>query len=386
METQTAIEIKKEEHQETQEPSKKTMSVGISLNYTEIWQKRIAIRIAEVISSIGYDVSFFSSVKVLIKPRKKERVCEWDKFVVYDREVDYRNWSKQQNIIIWLDMPTSDLVGYAKNKKIKTVVLFDWRKMNYSKEYLKTLSMLDVVVTTSRQAAKWLFEEFKLKKIIYIPWDTGYSPLKKTAITYNNIFRIFMPMHGDYMHCVSPDMFLVLDKLVRDTDNVEVCVSYNRRYAKAIGTNKILQKLVSQFNEEGKFKLIADKSSNINTILANYSVSDLTFIPIDRDGLGIFAVESLTMGKPVVCYDIATLNEYVSDDRNALLIPCQLKSIESQIPVAIFDHNEVWKTLRNALNSYKIESLCKHTHEKVRQNRIVFDLKWKEILTTLNNK
>tara|TARA_B100000508_G_scaffold98015_1_gene76871 strand:- start:25595 stop:27883 length:2289 start_codon:yes stop_codon:yes gene_type:complete len=78
-----------------------------------------------------------------------------------------------------------------------------------------------------------------------------------------------------------------------------------------------LQELTKELGLSGQVNFMG-YVDNPNSIIAN---SDVVLVPSKSEGFGLVAIEAFAFKKPVICFDVAALNEVVINEFNGFVIP-----------------------------------------------------------------
>ena len=162
------------------------MCVGIYTHYAHCDQAYYAVRLAELFRIVGVPFDIYSD----ILPARLQ--LSHDRAVRSREQLTFTDWVKKQQVVIWTHIPRVEQINYCQRRGIKTVLVPMWQDM--VSPFRKSLRRADAVIALSSEAKELYTAVYKLKNVVYIPFDTG-APItrKDTPVTARNI-RLFLPL------------------------------------------------------------------------------------------------------------------------------------------------------------------------------------------------
>src|SRR4051812_46341925 len=148
------------------------MNVGFHVHYHDRDQTLAAVFMAEQLIRHGYDV------KMLSRGTRSEKVHKnWDNEVGSAKDGDLAEWSPLLDTVIWTDVPSPDVVAFAKSVGVRTVVVAICDELKPADK--KILKVVDAVASPTMQGELWLREKWELPRVFHWPIDLNIPPTIK---------------------------------------------------------------------------------------------------------------------------------------------------------------------------------------------------------------
>jgi hypothetical protein len=196
-------------------------------------------------------------------------------------------------------------------KKIKVPILwapmYDGVKFNYI--YWKSISLFDIkILSFSKRISDWLYQF----SIPTLPLQYYIRPLESPTTSENRIFFWYRGdiRFNDIQRIINPDQIKELTYF--ENPDKDGCVQY----------------ISKEDLERFKVKLIAESFLPKDVYKKLVSGSSIFIAPRKKEGIGMSFIEALSMGKCVIGYRDATLDEYITDGIDGILFDEQTKKVD----------------------------------------------------------
>ena len=349
------------------------MRVGFHLHYKDNDLGQCAIRLAEFARSLGHDVAFHT-----IGQRVPRVSPKWDHMVETEADCPYLSWVKDVQVLVAMEAFGSDYMRGAARAGCKIVLFAPWNLFDES--HRTCYEMADEVICPVRQGVELLQENWGLKNCQYIPWDNGLPATRKSGRIDPVRIRVMFPLHGWQAGHTHPGIVHVVWRLLHKCPFVDATVLYCHRGFNAVWF-KTIRAVERMFRESGQFRAIRDKGVRRDEILMMYGRHDLVAWAAENEGIGGVGLDSLSMGTPVVAYDVAPQNEFLYNRKNAVLVPCELRYNFLGVPWVLPDFDEFERSLVDLVSQPKmLEELRKFSRYGMALRREKFVTGWKLVL------
>ncbi len=180
------------------------------------------------------------------------------------------------------------------------------------------------MVCPIRQGTDVLRESLALTNCRYIPWDNGLPTTRKSVLVDGARIKVLIPLLDWTTSSVDPEILNVVWRTLHKCPYVDITFVYCPRGFR-VGDYKAIKRIEKLFGASGQFRSISDRKLSRDDILTLYGRHDLTVWPSEQEGFGSVGLDSLSMGTPVMAYDVAPQSEFLRDGKNSVLVPCELK-------------------------------------------------------------
>ncbi len=311
-------------------------------------------------------------VQPTIRPHEKhEYGVHWREKDWVDKSTSYEAWlSKNPSVVFFIHHCFLDQVQENVKKGIKSVYVVMWERFC---DYKKSADLVDVLVAPTANCLRFLHRMGYGVKTVYIPWMVDYhkTPPKPSREPLRLFFSQGLPesrRRGDFA-------YRAVGQLLKEGFSIELLVNHvdhilprDRTELKKLPTDKV--KVYSN----------TDFTSHIDLMRK----SDLFLWPTLREGLGLMGLESLSVGTPVVSFDVPPVNEFLAHGVNSTLAECSTRWFRDGVPEVDADeksYESYLKALRYAVkNAVYLKEWAQHGLEQ-RQSR--FYRAWNELLDHL---
>jgi glycosyltransferase involved in cell wall biosynthesis len=298
----------------------------------------------------------------------------------------FRDWLQHVNHIIWTSPVDTYFIHQAKQHGIRSTLWTSWEQLEPYDE--KVIGEYAHILVPSLVQAMQLRERFKLKNTAVLPYvptlpDTDcsrysgsrYSNDSERASRCAGRTRLFLSLYGAQLRRVDLSSILILAEVVKQNPEVEVTIACSKGLA--IYTTKELKQLAKKYTD--RWTNLWDCSWKDQSILMGEH--DLTVWPAKVDGFGIVGLTSLTVGTPVIAWDVTPINEYIAAGRNGLLVSCDVEYNWLGVPQVKPNYDEFGRILNWLITQPNaLKDLRAHTLERAEARREEFTKGWEAVL------
>jgi len=304
--------------------------LGIVTRYFQHEVTQAAIHLAEVAEHISMRPTILAR-----RVCRKEVSPYWDNRVINERKAEFNEWALQCSHIIWTAPPRAYELAWTKDHGIETILLAIWDELTAKHEV--SAQMFDSIVFPYNCAANAVCKAWGGTGTEWrprlAPWDVPI-PLGESRPLPDTL-TVFVPLFDSQPSRSSLPVFNVMEAIVRAMPEVHFIVASGTRWA--LRATRWMRRLCKIY--PGRFRWV--KQPNRLQRLSLYGASQLTLWPAVREGLALVGLASLCMGVPVVAWDIPPQNEYLHQNKNALLLPCDIQENWLGVPEAVVN----WETM-----------------------------------------
>lgn len=295
----------------------------------------------------------------------------------YDSHVHrrpFQYWLSKVNHIIWTAPVDEFFIDAARRRGISNTLYTSWDQLEPYDE--KVLGNYTHVLVPSLIQAIQLRDKFRLRNVAILPYDTGLPHTVRCGESrISSRCRIFLSLYGTQLRRVDLSAILMLANIIRDFPGVTATVACSKGLTAY--TYRELKALVKQYPD--RWRILWDSPWHEQAVLMG--VHDLTVIPAKWDGFGTVATTSLTMGTPVIAWDITPMSEFVSSGRNGLLVSSPVEYNWLGMATVKPDYGEFDRVLRWLLDQPDaLNELKQHTLEHLEERRQDFRKGWDAVL------
>jgi hypothetical protein len=286
--------------------------------------------------------------------------------------MEFTKWAKRQDVVLWTHVPPKAQIEWVKREKVRTIGMTFWHELLPGhKEIYKSF---DTVVSPSYSCGELVKRAWMLMQTRSVPWDSGLPITLKDDTRELATPKILFPLLDRTPDYVSSTALLMVERVLEHTEApVTVAFMPSHLWPAKI---KYLNEMQRRYPEQ----LTLIRSPSIANRPFIYAHHDLTVWPVRAADIGIIALESITMGTPVLAFEIQPLLE-ILNRHNSLTITCTTTQSAAGAPIA----DEAYTQLEEYLFAHIYEpTLLRHleltTTEGLSDRRNTFSDCWKRIV------
>ena len=314
--------------------------VGMHVPYTWDEPTYLACSLADLARETGTSVSLLSS-----QSRDSGVDHRWDELVNSGKRQSFFAWRQDCSHLIWFDVQPNNVID-AHKEGIKNILIPLWHRLA-KQELLNASPYYDSIICPNNGAAD-LLKDLN-DDVRTIPWSMGSIPFDLPPPQNGKRFLLLMDSHTSRRIGM---MIITALRILFDFDrDAHFTVLYTKNWSAP--TLEALRDLISC---HGNRITMLKKPSHLGRMEA-YMQHDWVFVPSIRENTGLFALEALSRGRPVISFDIRPHNEFLTHGENACLIPCEVDYNWLGAPEVVmnsFDLTEQLRTLCEDTTMYKL--------------------------------
>lgn len=349
------------------------MKVGISLNYARHDFTYAALKTAEVLENLGYDVTIYNR----LEPTTRIALHDyWDEFVKSSKQVSFETWSASVDRLIFFSYSDAQEIKAIKKRGTPVTCVATWDSVDA--DIVSSLKQGTTVVTPSAQQAKYFQSYWRLKNVVHIPWDCNWA-FSQIDRTDSEPLKVLVACPGFQIKRVDvTKLYETLIAALDDNPGIKITFLFSNKVAK-LSKNQLKALTVSK--ENGSSIIAIDDPTGWFETPLIYGEHDITVYPGQIESFGSVVLESLTMGTPVVCYDFPPMNEIVSNSINGFLLECGSSSTDLGVSYALHSDSSIRKTLSFVFNNKSIlNKMRASTSVGLEARRKQFSALWAEVI------
>ncbi len=323
--------------------------IGIITKYNKHESTFAAIAVAKYLRNMGREYCFVSY------DGKPERIdSRYDNKIVVE---PFRVWLNKVKYAIWTSPADAYFIREARKKGVRSILYTSWDQIEpYDESVFEAFSQ---ILMPTKQQVKCIREEFKLKNVSLLPYDCGLPITKKLNKTSSST-KLFLSLYGSQLKRIDLTIVYILSSIIRNNPHVSVTIACSTGLS--LHTRKVLKRYSKEFGDKWNVKYRTEWA-NQEIEMINH---DLVVWPARWDGFGVVGNTALSMGVPVLAWDVPPISEHLIAGRNAILVPCEKEKDWLGMPVVQPDYAGFAKILQAAVNDKAaLQSLSKNTHERV---------------------
>ncbi len=291
---------------------------GFYLNYCPSLDTFAAMRLMDLVEQSG------GRCLVLATDRVRGVDSSRDRSVITASNDKVTKWLTTCSHIVWVDNISYKHVRIADHFGIQSSVYVTWpRPLD---ECRLVCQMVDNVICPSRELCISLKERWGLRNTIYLPWDPGIPPVLNKPKDIEPGHNLLITVCDKTTHgLTSTDLVYLAIKILKKIPDSTIKFlgvgSYPPSLRRSINTLK------SYYPERISSVVVRSWID----VVTHLSLADLVmFTDTDKKlTVGVLPITALTLGVPVVAFDLPLIREYVSDKANGILVPCRYKTHKS---------------------------------------------------------
>ncbi len=300
------------------------MLIGIYTPYNRGEITAAALQIADLALTLGLDVN-------LISPTPIERGIHayWDKHVVQARDKSVYYWATHCRYIVWFDPNEKHLQQARLVAKAPQTLIPMWHRLRKESSY--QLTLYDRVVAPTRQICRQIDDQLfqnEAQEVACCPWYAGTIEVKRTGPVKPGTTRIYVPLDSQAIDEVGNFTLSCVDQTLENHPKVEFTLDFEKSWPR-----KVRQQLKS-LQARWAGRLTMSYRTSLLEQPSQFHQHDWTFLPSIRSNLAMTALNSLCCGTPVIGYDVSPISEVIQDEKNGLLVECELGFNWLKAPIA----------------------------------------------------
>lgn len=343
--------------------------VGVYTPYLETEITFAACNFVQVLLDRGY------YVEILPTNRMSKRLnIEFDNYAKFDEKLSFYDWivgklndnsEKKFDLIIFNSLKTINEVEICQKFKIKTAYVIGWDELALDEFCL--FDKFDYIIAPYKSVYKH-FSKITNKKIHYIPFCLDlpiyYNSHLLHDITNPQISSLWML---DYYQCMRSDfpILKLVEKVLKKVPNLYFTIVYDKFLPKE--WYKFLKKLINSTH-----RIVIFKKPGWYNRLTLFNLHDFTFWPSLSESYGTVGWCSLFAGTPVLTFDYPVIGEIIKDNKNGILIPCDLIENDNGVPFVKPDFEELFRYIVSICDKNKLSRLAKSVHNGLLERKITF--------------
>ena len=304
---------------------------GICTHYRQNEIAYAAIHLADKSINSGISADIYSADT--IEPGTCSR---WDHKVISSKSTSiFFKWILNVTHLLWTSPPPAEDIEWANSRGIETWVLTSWDML--TPKHKSALKEASKVITPYMCVTKAIQDKWRLSskvsarrlKFSEFMWDVPLPiSTKKTLVSPPKI-KLLFPLFDSQEERVDDGILTVVNAVLESVKNVEVTLAVNKKCA--IISPSVFIKLKNTYGD----RLNIIKNPTYKQRYSLYASNDLTVWGATYEGLATVGLNSLCMGTPVISWDIDPQTEYLHDDMNSVLVPCDIDENWLGVPIVI---------------------------------------------------
>ncbi len=301
--------------------------IGIHAPYSRQEATHLGLTLATLARSLGYDVSWLSS-----QAHETNLHPVWDGQVQSGKQRCFKTWCRKHRCghVLWFDVQPEKLL-LAKKQGCQNTLILLWHRLR--EEDIAQLALFDMIVCPTISVAQAvqlrLSQRHNCQNVRCVPWDTGAEA--RSGRPSHDETNLFVPLDSRTAMHSGPLILHNLELLLSRRLDVTVTVGYGKTWDRP--AYDALQRLQAARPQ----RVRSLKRRNWVEWREAQSLHHWTLLPNLLCNTGYLALDSLYCGVPVLTFDAAPFADCVQDDRNGVLIPCNLKDNWLGAPTAVFN-------------------------------------------------
>ncbi len=345
------------------------MSVGIYTHYAHCDQAYFAVRLIELLRSVGEPFDIYSDNS----PGKLK--LPYDRVVQYKGTLSYTDWVKRRRVVVWTHVPRVEQIDYARRRGVFTVIAPMWQELQ--PPFKKAMKHADRIVVMGTDAQDLFSNIYKMSHVSLIPFDTGLPITRKEDGPDPRNIRLFLPWFDRNARCASSSFLAHLSFLLSRMPDASLTVAVNSsRFGPAVA--KFFTSLGAR--TDGRVKLV--RGVSYLKRLALFSNADLTVWPAECDNYGFVGLTSLAAGTPLLTLGMAPQTDYLWQDVNAALVKTKVDYDDNGVPHAVPDYDLFAAALQELIaEPYHIKMMQRKVSYNLSSRRSSFESGWRSLLS-----
>lgn len=346
------------------------MCIGIYTHYAHCDQAYLAVRLAELLRSLGIAFDIYSDNA----PGKLG--LSFDNSVKYRGATKFTHWAQGKSAIVWTHVPSVEQIAYARRYGARVIIAPMWQEL--VPPFKKVLKRADTVVSLTTAAQELFTGVYRLPNTTLVPFDAGLPITRKDTPVNDRRVRLLLPWFDRNARCSHSDFLGVLSFLIERMPEAHLTVGVNSsRFGPAAA--RFFQRLGAR--TEQRVRLV--RRTPVMKRIALFQAADLTVWPAECDNYGYCALTSLSAGTPVLSFGVAPHSEYVHHGVNGFLVKTKVDYDDNGVPHAAPDYSLFSAALQTLIaEPVHITALQKKVSINLTARRAAFERGWQTLLST----
>lgn len=314
--------------------------LGVCTRYCFHEATQVAVRLADWQADKGREATIKSV------SRSSPDVSRWDEDVDRNAKRLFTDWARECSTIFWTHVPRAEQITWCSRKGIKTAVYPFANEI--SDHHKPVLRQADVVLCANAPFYEYVTKRLGVKDAVYLPYDNGLPFTRKHPKLKPNNVWVLLPIYDRESAKMERTALDLLGRLLAAREDVIASVMYNSSTIGSWGKKRcrVFQK---DFGE--RIRILKGLSLEQRPLI--FRDHDLTMWPVHFDGMGITPLMSLTMGTPVVTFNLPVYTELLNK-KNSVPVPCPGSYNQVGVPRLEPDYNIYERCLQNAAIDRKL--------------------------------
>jgi len=335
-----------------------SQSWGISLRYHQHEASWAALQLADLARDSGIPVKLYGSGVC-----KREMSPYWDARVTDGQKEPFEKWLEGCTRVIWTVPPTPAELTCAKQMGVVTMLLVDWELLQQEDE--PQIRDIDTLILPHRCVAEAVCRWGSAMPAHFypflMPWDV-LTPVTKPR-EKESAPTIYVPLHDSQAAKSNLAVFNVIHGVLEQMPKVRAIVTGGARWSlRAVRAVRRLKRLHGDRFHFTKQPRPAER-------LEILGKAHLMVWPACYENFGLVGLDAISMGVPVVAWDVPPLTEFLQNQQNALLVPCQHRHNWLGVPCAIGDYTTFGRAVVSLLQNSQLLATMRATSRKGLQAR-----------------
>jgi len=285
-----------------------------------------AIRLADLVLSIGTEVRFVACGRM-----EKNVHPFWDSRVLTGRgEGVYKAARGCERVIHFLVDPAHVERVKLVAEKAEHILVPSWHDLRPCD--VRHLASYGLIVAPTQMAARLLQQECfggTHPSLTWCRWDAGLPPTRRDGVVADKVIRACFYCDASAIDFCGPLVLHVAHELLSLLGRLEITLLSTKSWSKQ--DRQEMKRFMTRWPGRLKHKRVG------NTIeqAKDFHAHDWVVFPGVRGDFGINVVRALACGAPCVVYDVEPFSELISDDRNGVLVPCEVRVTAMKAPLAV---------------------------------------------------
>lgn len=288
--------------------------LGVYTRYHQHEVTHAAIHLADLATNSGIAVTMRARDVCL-----REVTPHWDARVIQGDPRDFWEWANGCNRVLWTKPPPRIHITMAREAGIQSWILVVWEEL--TPDDIPTLLDADRVISPYACVSNALLTQSTasttLMSRIDMPWDVlvPHSPYFSRGQDHRTVaFPLFdsQPQRND------GTVFYLIHDMLEACPDVVAKIGVGRGWSQA--ARRALRALQKQHGE----RITTVIRPRYLQRVAFFATADLTVWPSKYESLATIGLFSLSVGTPLLAWDIEPQAEYINHRHNGILVACEL--------------------------------------------------------------
>lgn len=293
--------------------------LGIYTRYQHCEDALVALRLANWAAQAGHVVSLYTPTQTRVALDG-----HWDKEVTTSHDCRYTDWVVDKTMVIWTRCPISEQIEWANKHNIRTSIFCLWHELH--EDHVRSYRAADFVLSPSNISAQFVEQVFKIRQSHALPWDTGEPFTVKDPRLHADYIRVLLPLFDHAPYEVEATALEVAGRALLRFPTMMLTVAYNASKIAPFATRRI-----KEFKKDFGSRVRLMPGVLIGQRPMLFAAHDLTYWPVCCANTGMIGLTSITMGTPVLAFQIPPLTEFLTT-LNSIQVPTTVYSGDMGVP------------------------------------------------------